>query len=379
MILDEEHVMMKKVFRDFAESEFTKELQERLDSTGEFDWDIHKEMAKYGFMGARIPEEYGGQGGDTLTYVLMLEEFARVCPVLAIYPNTPNSLGGGPLMACGTEEQKKKYLPLIATGKKKLCFALTEPGAGSDASGTTTKAVEDGNDFIINGRKTFISGAPVSDYAIVYAKTDPSQKGSKGISMFIVDLKLPGVSFGKPERKMGINGYPTSDIVFDNVRVSKDDLLGPLHNGFTTAMKTLGIGRLGVSAQALGIAQGCLEMSIKHAKEREQFGRPLAKFQAISFMLADMATEIALARELIYNTAVEFDAGEDVAAKLSMCKYFATEMANRVAYKAVQIHGGYGYIKEYPVERMYRDARITTLYEGTSQIQQLVISRNLLK
>lgn len=379
MILDEEHVMMKKVFRDFAESEFTKELQERLDNTGEFDWDIHKEMSKYGFMGARIPEEYGGQGGDTLTYVLMLEEFARVCPVLAIYPNTPNSLGGGPLMACGTEEQKKKYLPLIATGKKKLCFALTEPGAGSDAGGTTTKAVEDGNDFIINGRKTFISGAPVSDYAIVYAKTDPSQKGSKGISMFIVDLKLPGVSFGKPERKMGINGYPTSDIVFDNVRVSKDDLLGPLHNGFTTAMKTLGIGRLGVSAQALGIAQGCLEMSIKHAKEREQFGRPLAKFQAISFMLADMATEIALARELIYNTAVEFDAGEDVAAKLSMCKYFATEMANRVAYKAVQIHGGYGYIKEYPVERMYRDARITTLYEGTSQIQQLVISRNLLK
>lgn len=379
MMLDEEHVMMKKVFRDFAESEFTKELQERLDNTGEFDWDIHKEMSKYGFMGARIPEEYGGQGGDTLTYVLMLEEFARVCPVLAIYPNTPNSLGGGPLMACGTEEQKKKYLPLIATGKKKLCFALTEPGAGSDAGGTTTKAVEDGNDFIINGRKTFISGAPVSDYAIVYAKTDPSQKGSKGISMFIVDLKLPGVSFGKPERKMGINGYPTSDIVFDNVRVSKDDLLGPLHNGFTTAMKTLGIGRLGVSAQALGIAQGCLEMSIKHAKEREQFGRPLAKFQTISFMLADMATEITLARELIYNTAIEFDAGEDVAAKLSMCKYFATEMANRVAYKAVQIHGGYGYIKEYPVERMYRDVRITTLYEGTSQIQQLVISRNLLK
>lgn len=379
MILDEEHVMMQKVFRDFAESEFTPELQERLDTTGEFDWDMHKEMAKYGFMGARIPEEYGGQGGDTLTYVLMMEEFARVCPVLAIYPNTPNSLGGGPIMACGTEEQKKKYIPLIATGQKKLCFALTEPGAGSDAGGTTTKAVADGDDFIINGRKTFISGAPVSDYAVVYAKTDPTQKGSKGISMFIVDLKLPGVSFGKPEKKMGINGYPTSDIVFDDVRVSKNDLLGPLHNGFSTAMKTLGIGRLGVSAQALGIAQGCLEAAVKHAKEREQFGRPLAKFQAISFMLADMATEITLARELIYNTAVEFDAGKDVAAKLSMCKYFTAEMSNRVAYKAVQIHGGYGYIKDYPVERMYRDARITTLYEGTSQIQQLVISRNLLK
>lgn len=379
MILDEEHVMMQKVFRDFAESEFTPELQERLDTTGEFDWDMHKEMAKYGFMGARIPEEYGGQGGDTLTYVLMMEEFARVCPVLAIYPNTPNSLGGGPIMACGTEEQKKKYIPLIATGKKKLCFALTEPGAGSDAGGTTTKAVADGDDFIINGRKTFISGAPVSDYAVVYAKTDPTQKGSKGISMFIVDLKLPGVSFGKPEKKMGINGYPTSDIVFDDVRVSKNDLLGPLHNGFSTAMKTLGIGRLGVSAQALGIAQGCLEAAVKHAKERKQFGRPLAKFQAISFMLADMATEITLARELIYNTAVEFDAGKDVSAKLSMCKYFTTEMSNRVAYKAVQIHGGYGYIKDYPVERMYRDARITTLYEGTSQIQQLVIARSLLK
>ena len=379
MILDEEHVMMKKVFRDFAESEFTPELQERLDTTGEFDWDMHKEMAKYGFMGARIPEEYGGQGGDTLTYVLMMEEFARVCPVLAIYPNTPNSLGGGPIMACGTEEQKKKYIPLIATGKKKLCFALTEPGAGSDAGGTTTKAVADGDDFIINGRKTFISGAPVSDYAVVYAKTDPTQKGSKGISLFIVDLKLPGVSFGKPEKKMGINGYPTSDIVFDDVRVSKNDLLGPLHKGFSTAMKTLGIGRLGVSAQALGIAQGCLEAAVKHAKEREQFGRPLAKFQAISFMLADMATEITLARELIYNTAVEFDAGKDVAAKLSMCKYFTTEMSNRVAYKAVQIHGGYGYIKDYSVERMYRDARITTLYEGTSQIQQLVIARSLLK
>ena len=379
MILDEEHVMMQKVFRDFAESEFTPELQERLDTTGEFDWDMHKEMAKYGFMGARIPEEYGGQGGDTLTYVLMMEEFARVCPVLAIYPNTPNSLGGGPIMACGTEEQKKKYIPLIATGKKKLCFALTEPGAGSDAGGTTTKAVADGDDFIINGRKTFISGAPVSDYAVVYAKTDPTQKGNKGISMFIVDLKLPGVSFGKPEKKMGINGYPTSDIVFDDVRVSKNDLLGPLHKGFSTAMKTLGIGRLGVSAQALGIAQGCLEAAVKHAKEREQFGRPLAKFQAISFMLADMATEITLARELIYNTAVEFDAGKDVAAKLSMCKYFTTEMSNRVAYKAVQIHGGYGYIKDYSVERMYRDARITTLYEGTSQIQQLVIARSLLK
>lgn len=376
--LNEEQADLIKVVADFAKKEIAPNAA-HYDETEEFPWDdIHK-MAELGLMGMPVPESLGGAETDTVTYVAAIEEIAKADAAMGGIMAIHTSTGIMPILMNGTEEQKKKYIPLIATGKKKLCFALTEPGAGSDAGGTTTKAVADGDDFIINGRKTFISGAPVSDYAVVYAKTDPTQKGSKGISMFIVDLKLPGVSFGKPEKKMGINGYPTSDIVFDDVRVSKNDLLGPLHNGFSTAMKTLGIGRLGVSAQALGIAQGCLEAAVKHAKEREQFGRPLAKFQAISFMLADMATEITLARELIYNTAVEFDAGKDVAAKLSMCKYFTTEMSNRVAYKAVQIHGGYGYIKDYPVERMYRDARITTLYEGTSQIQQLVIARSLLK
>lgn len=380
MILSPKYEMMRKNFRNFAETEFTGEIQEKLDQEGGFDWEIHYKMAKYGFLGCKLPVEYGGQGGDTLSYVLMVEEFARVCPVLAIYANTPNSLGSGSLLYYGSEEQKKHYIPLLASGEKKICFALTEPGAGSDAGGMITRAVKDGDTYILNGRKCFISGAPVSDYAVVYARTNPDLKGNKGISMFIVDLTLPGVSIGKPEHKMGINGYPTSDIVLENVRVPESQLLGPLDKGFIAAMKTLDGGRLGVAAQSLGIAQACLEESIRYSKERKQFGKPICKNQAISFMIADMATEIEAARELIYNTAVAKDAGaKDASMKCSMCKYFASEMVNRVAGKAVQIHGGYGFIKEYKVERLYRDARITTLYEGTSQVQQMVISGNLLR
>ena len=219
MILTEKQQTMRKLFRQFAETEFTTELLDRLEETGEFDRDIHNKMAKYGFMGVKIPVEYGGQGGDSMAYALLVEEFARVSPVLSIYANTSNSLGGGPLMFCGTEEQKRKYLVPCARGEKIIAFALTEPGAGSDAGGTLTTAVQDGDYFVLNGRKTFISGAPFADYSIVYAKTDPSQKGSRGISMFIVDMKLPGVSCGKPEAKMGIKGYPTSDIILENVRV----------------------------------------------------------------------------------------------------------------------------------------------------------------
>ena len=380
MILSEKHQMMRKLFRQFAETEFTPEILDKLDETGEFNWDMHNLMAKYGFMGTKIPVKYGGQGGDSLAYCLMIEEFARVSPVLSIYANTSNSLGAGPLLYCGTEEQKQKYVTPVAKGEKILVFGLTEPGAGSDAGGTQTTAVQDGDYFILNGRKTFISGAPFADYCVVYAKTDPTQRGSRGISMFIVDMKLPGVSTGKPEHKMGINGYPTSDVILENVRVHKDDLLGPLHKGFSTAMKTLDGGRLGMAAQALGIAQGAFEEAVKYAKERKQFGQPIAKFQGISFMLADMATEIEAARQLIYSTAVRKDADDPESSKLcAMCKLFAGEMCNRVAAKAVQIHGGYGYIKEYKVERFYRDARIATIYEGTSQVQQMVISGSVLK
>ena len=379
MILDAKHALQQKLFRQFAETEFTKELQDKLDQTGDFDWDIHNKMGKYGFMGVKIPKEYGGSGCDYLTYALLVEEFARVNAVLSIYANTSNSLGGGPLMLAGSEEQKKKYLPPVARGEKIMAFALTEPGAGSDAGGTTTTAVQDGDDFILNGRKTFISGAPMADWAIVFAKTDPTAKGSRSISMFVVDMKLPGVSCGAKEHKMGINGYPTSDIILEDVRVGKDCLVGPLHKGFAVAMKTLDGGRLGMAAQAVGVAQSALDEAVKYAKERKQFGRPIADFQAISFMIADMATEIAAARELVYNAAVLKDNNMDATSACSMAKLYAAEVANRCAYKAVQIHGGYGYIKEYKVERLYRDARITSIYEGTSQVQQMVIAGNLLK
>ncbi len=379
MILDAKHEMQRKLFRQFAENEFTKELQDELDQTGEFNWDIHRKMAKYGFMGCKIPVEYGGQGADYLTYALMVEELARVDSVLSIYANTSNSLGGGPLMLAGSEEQKKKYLPPIASGEKILVFALTEPGAGSDAGGTVTTAVPDGDDFILNGRKCFISGAPVADWVVVFAKTDLKAKGSKGISMFIVDMKLPGVSCGSHEKKMGINGYPTCDVVLEDVRVPKDCLVGPLHKGFQYAMKTLDGGRLGMAAQAVGVAQSCLDEAVKYAKERKQFGKRIADFQGISFMIAEMATEVEAARQLVYHAAVLKDAGKDATSACSMAKFFAAETANRCAYKAVQIHGGYGYIKDYKVERLYRDARICSIYEGTSQVQEMVIANGLLK
>lgn len=380
MIFDEKRILMRKLCRQFAENEFTDELLDRLEKTGEFDWNIFRKMSRYGFTGVKIPTEYGGQGGDSLDYVIMVEEFARKSAVLSLYANTSNSLGAGPLLICGNDEQKKKYLCDVANGKKIMIFCLTEPGAGSDAAGTITTATPEGEYFILNGRKTFASGAPIADYAVVLAKTDTTKHGSKGISMFIVDMKLPGVTCGKPEHKMGIIGYPTSDVIFENVKVHKTDLVGQLDKGFSAAMKTLDGGRLGISAQALGIAEGCLDEAIKYAKERKQFGQPIAKFQSISFMLADMATEIEAARELIYSTALKKDAGDPESSKLcAMSKLFTAEMCNRVAYKAVQIHGGYGYIIEYKIERMYRDARITSIYEGTSQIQQMVISGNILK
>ena len=282
-------------------------------------------------------------------------------------------------MLAGNEEQKRKYLPPIASGEKILVFALTEPGAGSDAGGTTTTAVQDGDSFILNGRKCFISGAPVADWCVVFAKTDLKAKGSKGISMFIVDMKLPGVSCGAHEKKMGINGYPTCDVVLEDVRVPADCLVGPLHKGFQYAMKTLDGGRLGMAAQAVGVAQGCLDEAVKYAKERKQFGKPISSFQGISFMLAEMATDVAAARELVYHAAVLKDNNKDATQACSMAKFFAAEAANRCAYKAVQIHGGYGYIKDYKVERLYRDARICSIYEGTTQVQQMVIAGQLLK
>ena len=379
MIFDAKHEMIRKLVRQFAETELTTEVIDRVEETGEFPEEIVEKMAKCGFLGLKIPREYGGAGADTLAYVIMIEEIARVSAVASLYANTPNSLGGGPLMQAGTKEQLEKYLVPAVQNKIKIVFALTEPGAGSDAGSMVTTATKDGDYYVLNGRKCFISGAPIADYCIVYAKTDMT-KGNKGISAFVVDMKAPGVSCGKHEAKMGIIGYPTSDVVFEDVRVHKSDMLGKENMGFINAMKTLDGGRLGVSAQSIGVAQGCLDEAIKYSKERVQFGKPICKNQAIAFMIADMATKLTAAKELVYLAAQMKDKNDPKASMYcSMAKYYASETCNEIAAKAVQIHGGYGFIKEYPVERKYRDCRVFTIYEGTSQVQQMVISGNLLK
>lgn len=379
MIFSEKHQLIRKLVRGFAEKELTTDILDQVEETGVFPEEIQKKMAAAGFYGIKIPKEWGGQGADNLAYVIMLEELCRVSPVASLYANSPNSLSGGPILLSGTDEQKEKYLRPCVTGEKILAFGLTEPNAGSDAGSITTYAVEDGDHYILNGRKTFITMAPLANYTIIYAKTDISM-GTRGITAFIVDMKQPGVSCGKPEKKMGLIGCATSDIILEDVRVHKRDILGEIGSGFINAMKTLDGGRLGVAAQSIGVAQGCLDECIKYARERKQFCRPLAKFQAISFMIADMASKLAAAKELVYTAAVLKDEeSKDAPMACSMAKYYASEICNEIAAKAVQIHGGYGYMKGYKVERFYRDCRVFTIYEGTSQVQQMVISNYLLK
>ena len=374
----EQHELVRKLAREFAETELTKEVLDKVEEEEVFPEEILDKMAKAGFFGIKIPKQYGGQGGDARSYVIVMEEIARVSGVASIYVSSPNSLSGGPFLLSGNAEQKEKYLRPVVTGEKKVCFALTEPGAGSDACGMQTTAVKDGDYYVLNGRKTFITMAPLADWAVVYAKTDMSM-GTKGISAFIVDMKQEGVSCGKPEKKMGVVGCATSDIILENVRVHKDNLLGQEGKGFINAMKTLDTGRMGVAAQSIGVAQGCLDEAIKYAKERKQFGRPIAKFQAIAFMIAEMATKLEAAKNLVYKTAWLIDNGQDASMAASMAKFYASEVCNEIAAKTVQIHGGYGFIKDYKIERMFRDCRVFTIYEGTSQVQQMVISGKLLK
>ncbi len=374
----EQHELVRKLAREFAETELTKEVLDKVEEEEVFPEEILDKMAKAGFFGIKVPKQYGGQGGDARSYVIVMEEIARVSGVASIYVSSPNSLSGGPFLLSGNAEQKEKYLRPVVTGEKKVCFALTEPGAGSDAGGMQTTAVKDGDYYVLNGRKTFITMAPLADWAVVYAKTDMSM-GTKGISAFIVDMKQEGVSCGKPEKKMGVVGCATSDIILENVRVHKDNLLGQEGKGFINAMKTLDTGRMGVAAQSIGVAQGCLDEAIKYAKERKQFGRPIAKFQAIAFMLAEMATKLEVAKNLVYKTAWLIDNGQDASMAASMAKFYASEVCNEIAAKTVQIHGGYGFIKDYKIERMFRDCRVFTIYEGTSQVQQMVISGKLLK
>nr|WP_314276778.1 acyl-CoA dehydrogenase family protein [uncultured Peptostreptococcus sp.] len=377
MIFEKEHELVRQLAKEFAENEI-KPTAEEVDETGEFPMELYHKMAKAGFLGIKIPKAYGGSGGDHRSYAIVMEELAKASGVSTIWISSPNSLQSTPILRDGTEEQKEKYLRPMVSGEKLFAFGLTEPGAGSDAASILTTAEKDGDDYILNGRKTFITGAPVSDYVIVFAKTNP-ELGVKGISTFVVDSKLEGVSFGKSENKMGMIGCPTSDVVLENVRVSKDCMLGREGKGFINAMKTLSVGRLGIACQALGLAQGAMEEAIKYAKSRQQFGKTLSKFQNTQFILAEMETKLTAIRHLVYDAAYKMDLGQPADKEASMAKLFATEEAKWIIDRALQIHGGYGYIKEYPVERMYRDIRVTSLYEGTSEVQKMVIASSLLK
>lgn len=377
MLFNKEKELLRKAVRDFVSRELAT-LPEEIDKTGEMSRELLDKMAKTKYTSVTIPEEYGGAGADYVSYAIIMEELSRRCASTGTYATAAASLVSLPILNYGTEEQKQKYLRGIASGEMIGAFGLTEPGAGSDASAQQTTAELDGDYYILNGRKTFITNAPICDFAIVIAVTDRS-KGLKGTSAFIVESKWEGFSHGAHEDKMGIRGTQTSDLIFENVKVPKENLLGKEGIGFKIAMKTLDAGRIGVAAQALGIAQGALDEAIKYTKERVQFGKPLARFQNTQFTLADMETKVNAARWLVYDAAEKKDAGLNMTKESAMAKYYAAEIANEVAYKALQLHGGYGFIKDYPIERIYRDARIMSIYEGTSEVQKMVISSNILK
>jgi butyryl-CoA dehydrogenase len=375
--LTEEQRMIQDMARNFAEKEVAP-VAAKLDETHEFPVDLAEKMGELGLMGVAVPEEYGGAGMDYVSYVVALEEISRACANTGVVMSANNSLACGPVLARGTDEQKKKFLAPMASGEKIGCFGLTEPSAGSDASNQKTTAVLDGDKWVLNGNKIFITNATHADIAVVFAMTD-KEKGAKGISAFVVERGTPGFSIGKVEKKLGLNASGTAELVFEDCRIPKDQLLGELGEGFKIALKTLDGGRIGIGAQAVGIARAAMEESAKYALERVQFGQPIAKFQAIQWMLADMATEIDASRLLVYRAARRQDSGQRYTTEAAMAKLFASETAMKTATKAVQIFGGYGYSKEYPVERNFRDAKITEIYEGTSEIQRLVIASSLLR
>lgn len=374
---NEDHLSIQEMARDFAEKSL-KPIASEIDKTGVFPQEVLDEMAEIGFFGIKIPEEYGGIGLDVRSYSLVMEEIARGAVVGAVCLSSANSLASAPILLAGTEEQKQKYLPGIADNSGFIAFGLTEPNAGSDAGSLTTKAVKDGDDYILNGRKCFITGADMAKYCIIFAKTDP-EKGTKGISTFIVDMSLPGVSIGNHEEKMGQIGINCCDVLLEDVRVPASCMLGEENKGFMTAMKTLSLGRVGIGSMALGVAQAAIDEAVEFIKARKQFGKPLASFQALRFMIADMETKLNAARLLIHNTAYQLDMNQDATKAASMAKYYATEAAVEIVGKALQLHGGYGYSKEYTIERLYRDVRVMTIYEGSSQVQQMVIAGQLLK
>ena len=384
--LSKEHEMARTLFREFAEKE-VKPLAIEVDETEEFPKATVEKMAKAGFMGIPIPKEYGGQGCDVLTYAMCVEELAKVCGTTAVIVSAHTSLCCDPILTYGTEEQKQKYLPDLASGKKIGAFGLTEPGAGTDAQGQQTKAVVEGDEWVLNGSKIFITNGKEADVYVIFAITGMIEKRgrmTKEISAFIVEKGTPGFSFGTKEKKMGIRGSSTYELIFTDCRIPKDNMLGQQGKGFGIAMHTLDGGRIGIAAQALGIGEGALDRTIAYVQERKQFGRAIGAFQNTQFQLADMATKAQAAQFMVYKAACTKDQytkdhKTSYNVEAAMAKLYAAEMAMEVTTKAVQLHGGYGYTREYEVERMMRDAKITEIYEGTSEVQRMVISANLLK
>lgn len=374
--LTDEQLMIQTMVRDFAREVLLATAIER-DRTKEFPAENLRKMGELGLMGMMVPPEYNGAGIDTVGYVVALEEVAYACASTAVVMSVHNSIACETINRFGTDEHKQTYLKSLAAGEVIGAFAMTEPHAGSDPVSQSTSAVRDGDYYIINGTKRFITSGKNAGVTIITAKTDKTKR-HKGISAFIVKKGTPGFLVGKTEEKMGLCASDTTDLVFDNCRIKAENLLGQEGDGFKIAMTALDSGRIGIAAQSVGVAQAALDAAVSYAKEREQFGQPISKFQGLRWMLADMATKIEAARQLTFSAAAKKDRGEKYTMQASMAKLFASEMVNRVTANALQIHGGYGYTKEYPVERFYRDARVFTIYEGTSEIQRVVIANHLL-
>ena len=375
--LTDEQQLIRDAVREFAEAEVAP-IAAELDRDHRFPGELLPKMAEMNLMGMPYPEKEGGAGADYLSYVIAVEELSRACASTGVILSAHTSLATWPIFKFGTEAQKDRYLHDMASGHRLGAFALTEPAAGTDAGAGTATATLHADGYALNGSKMFITNAPYAEVYIVFAKTDP-ERGTRGISAFVVEKDTPGFSVGEAEHKLGIRGSSTPPIYFSDCRVPKEALLGGEGDGFKIAMQTLDGGRIGISAQALGIAQAALDASIAYAKERVQFGKPIAALQAIQWMIADMATEVDAARLLVYRAASCVDNGKPYSTEGAMAKLFASEVATRVAGKAIQIHGGYGYTESYPVERNYRDAKITEIYEGTSEVQRMVIARNALR
>lgn len=376
--LTEEQKMMRDMVRRLAQNEIAPRAA-HYDSTHEFPWENISKMSELGLMGVPIPEEWGGAGCDFLSYIITIEEISRACGSTGVILAVHTSVGTMPVLLFGTEEQKMKYVPKLASGEMIGAFALTEPGAGSDSASLSTTARLEGDYYIVNGSKIFISNGGAAGVYITFVRTEPGSKGYRGITCLIVDKDTPGFSIGKLEEKMGLHGDHTTELIFDNAMVPRENLLGVEGDGFRVAMALLDGGRIGIAAQGLGIAQGAFDVALEYAKQRVQFGKPIIEQQAVGFMLADMATQVDAARALVYRAARLKDMGLPLSKEASMAKMFATDTAMMVTTNAVQVLGGYGYCREYPVERMMRDAKITQIYEGTNQIQRLVIAKNLSK